>query len=148
MTNYQKLLKQTIDEMAAHNIYRSESTVSTQFEDTVQCVKVQGYRTTDNTFFYSEKKAIEYEKKWLMKDASVNEPRRKNDRLTARNAGKVFINPDVKKISGCMMDPKTHFCINASECESVRDRTCPFLMVLDKLASIEDKEEAEKTEKQ
>jgi hypothetical protein len=63
------------------------------------------------------------------------------ERLTKRVGDKVYINTDTIPRNYCDGDFGFQWCRYAKSCPSVRERTCPVLRVLDKLAEYEDKDE-------
>ncbi len=63
------------------------------------------------------------------------------DRLTKRKGGNVYLNSDVLPRSDCKGEFGFMFCQKANECENVKNRKCPVLKVLDRLAEYEDKAE-------
>lgn len=58
-------------------------------------------------------------------------------RLTQKDGNKVWFAHGRPRGFLCPQD----FCDNAYWCEKVKDRTCPYLQLLDKLAALEDAEE-------
>ena len=68
------------------------------------------------------------------------------DRLTKRVGKKVYINTDTILREDCVGEFAFQYCQYAKGCPSVRNRKCPVLRVLDRLAEYED--EAEKALKE
>ena len=62
-------------------------------------------------------------------------------RLTKRVGSKVYINVDTIPRKTCPGEFGFSWCQYAKGCPSVRNRKCPVLRVLDKLAEYEDAEE-------
>lgn len=62
-------------------------------------------------------------------------------RLTKRKGKHVYINTEVIPRIWCKGESGFMMCQYQNRCDSVAERTCPALMVLDKLADLEDKEE-------
>lgn len=63
------------------------------------------------------------------------------ERLTKRKGSFVFINTDVIPRSNCKGAYGFKPCQFMATCSSVANRKCPILMILDRLAEYEDKEE-------
>lgn len=142
MTNYQKQLRLSIAETAEKNVHSSTNVEQHLFNGVWKSVRVDGFRTSDDTFFYALPDALKYEIEWLSKTVDDNENNyvETTDRVTHRKGNKVFINRNVKIMTGCMLDADAQFCTNASECDKIKNRSCPLLVVLDKLAAYEDAE--------
>lgn len=67
------------------------------------------------------------------------------ERLTRRKGKSVFIETETIKRENCPAEFGFNFCQYAKNCPSIKNRKCPVLQVLDRLAEYED--EAELKEK-
>lgn len=63
-------------------------------------------------------------------------------RMTKRKGNHVYINTEVIPRKWCKGESGFMMCQYQNNCSSVAERTCPFLMVLDKLADYEDREKS------
>jgi hypothetical protein len=61
-------------------------------------------------------------------------------RLTKRKGKKVFIREKIIPKGCAAYIEKQDFCRKAKNCEHIKDRTCPYLAIADRLAEYEDRE--------
>lgn len=136
MTNYQRLIRFTVDQMVNITVHPATKKVPIEYEKTIQTVEIRGYRTSDETFFTDFAEAKKHQRAWLLKESSspLDASHCTDSRLTHRVGEKVFLS----RGNTCTLERGSTFCPQANYCSKIEDRTCPYLEAIDKLACLED----------